>query len=321
MPAGARLCVASTSGTMSSSIHRLPCSSAADNPTMSEAEIGWTAVRQMSVEAAEALLPAFERYAGRNGRLSVQTDPRLHRDGDALVAQAVEFAGLAPNIIVKIPATESGVAAMEEATYRGVSINATVSFSVPQALAVGEAVERGLRRREAEGLDISTMGPVVTIMVGRLDDWLKVVVARDGIDIDPEHLEWGGVAAFKQAYRIFGERGYRSRLLSAAFRNTLQWSEFIGGDVVISPPFAWQQKIQASGVSAEPRMDNPVDPAILESLLRLEDFRRAYEPDGMTPDEFATFGPTARTLRQFLAADADLDALVREVIIPNPDPA
>lgn len=294
---------------------------AADNPTMPEAEIGWVAVRRMSVEAAELLLPAFERYAGRNGRLSVQTDPRLHRDGAALVEQAVEFSQLAPNIIVKIPATAIGVAAMEEATYRGVSINATVSFSVPQALAVGEAVERGLMRREAEGLDVSTMGPVVTIMVGRLDDWLKVVAQRDGIDVDPAHLEWGGVAAFKQAYRIFGERGYRSRLLSAAFRNTLQWSEFIGGDVVISPPFAWQEKIQASGVTAEPRIDNPVAPEIMESLLGFEDFRRAYEPDGMAPSEFASFPPTARTLRQFLAADADLDTLVRDVLIPSPDPA
>ncbi len=105
---------------------------AAQHPTASEAEIGWIAVRRMSVEAAALLLPAFEAYAGRNGRLSVQTDPRLHRDGAALVAQAVEFSQLAPNIIVKIPATEVGIAAMEEATYWGVSINATVSFSVPQ---------------------------------------------------------------------------------------------------------------------------------------------------------------------------------------------
>lgn len=293
---------------------------AADHPTAGESEIGWAAVRHMSVEAAELLLPAFERHGGRNGRLSMQTDPRLHRDGAAIVEQAVEFSHLAPNIIVKIPATEIGVAAMEEATYRGVSVNATVSFSVPQALAIGEAIERGLRRREAEGLDVATMGPVVTLMVGRLDDWLKVVAQRDDIDVDPAHLEWAGVAAIKRAYHLFQERGYRARVLSAAFRNTLQWSELVGGDLVISPPFAWQQKIQASGMPAVPRIDEPVAPEILASLERFSDFRRAYEPDGMTPSEFATFPPTLRTLRQFLAADADLDALVRDVIVTNPDP-
>ncbi len=290
------------------------------NPSAGESEIGWAAVREMSVEAAALLLPSFEHYQGRNGRLSMQTDPRLHRDRDAIVEQAVEFSALAPNIIVKIPATEVGVEAMEEATYRGVSINATVSFSVPQALAVGAAVERGLQRREADGLDVASMGPVVTIMVGRLDDWLKVVAARDGIEVDPEHLEWAGVAAMKQAYRLFQERGYRARLLSAAFRNLLQWSELVGGDLVISPPFGWQQKIQASGIPATPRIDEPVAPEILASLLRFEDFRRAYEPEGMTPAEFADFPPTLRTLRQFLAADADLDALVRDVIVPSPDP-
>ena len=73
--------------------------------------------------------------------------------------QAVHFAGLAPNIQVKIPVTAAGVAAIEEATYRGVVINATVSFALPQAIAVAEAVERGLERRAAEGLDVSTMAP------------------------------------------------------------------------------------------------------------------------------------------------------------------
>ena len=65
-----------------------------------------------------------------------------NRDADAIVRQAVHFAGLAPNIIVKIPATRVGIEAMEEATYRGVSINATVSFTAPQAVAVAEAVRK-----------------------------------------------------------------------------------------------------------------------------------------------------------------------------------
>ena len=58
--------------------------------------------------------------------------------------QAVHFSELAPNMIVKIPVTKAGVEAIEEATYRGISINATVSFTLPQAIAVAEAVERGL---------------------------------------------------------------------------------------------------------------------------------------------------------------------------------
>ena len=288
------------------------------NPTWGESEIGWRAVKDMSIEAAELLEPAFEKYNGRNGRLSVQTDPRFHRDAKKLADQAVEFSEMAKNIVVKVPATKTGIEAIEDATYRGVSMNVTVSFSVPQAVEAGEAIERGLKRREAEGKDISTMGPVVTIMVGRLDDWLKSVVARDGIYIDPSALEWAGVAAVKRAYSVFKERGLRARVLVAAFRNVLQWSEFQGGDVVVSPPFKWQQIINDSDYEPTARMDIPVDEYYIEQLRRIPDFNRAYDVDGMTVEEFETFGPTAKTLRQFLNADADLDALVRDLIVPAP---
>ncbi|MBM6402604.1 transaldolase family protein [Phycicoccus sonneratiae] len=291
---------------------------AAELPTASESEIGWKVVEEVSLEAAELLAPVFAEHGGRNGRLSMQTDPRLRRSATALADQAEYFASLAPNIIVKVPATSVGVEAIEDATYRGVNINVTVSFSVPQALATGEAIERGLRRREAEGLPVEGIGPVVTIMVGRLDDWLKEVVERDGLDVDPAHLEWAGVAAVKRAYTLFRERGLRARVLAAAYRNQLQWTELVGGDLVLSPPFAWQQKFQDSGIDPQPRIDVPVDPEIIASLERIEDFRRAYEPDGMTPEEFDDFGATRKTLRQFLGADEELDQLVRDVITPAP---
>src|SRR4051794_20463719 len=226
-----------------------------EHPTASESEIGWAMVRELSVEAAALLTDAFTEHHGRNGRLSVQTDPRLYRDPEALVAQAVEFDALAPNIIVKIPATEHGIAAMEEATYRGVSINATVSFTVPQAVAVAEAIERGLERREAEGLDVSSMGPVCTIMVGRLGDHPQAGAKRAVVTVDPGILEWAGVAVFKRAYEIFGERGFRTRLLSAAFRNHMHWSQLVGGDVVISPPFEWQVRRDHSGLGPPPPTD------------------------------------------------------------------
>ena len=293
---------------------------AAEHPAAPESEIGWAMVRELSVEAASLLTDAFAEHRGRNGRLSVQTDPRLYRDADALVAQAVEFDALAPNIIVKIAATETGIRAMEEATYRGVSINATVSFTVPQALAVAEAIERGLERREAEGHDVSTMGPVCTIMVGRLDDHLKAVAKRDVVTVDPGILEWAGVAVFKRAYELFGERGFRTRLLSAAFRNHMHWSQLVGGDVVISPPFDWQVRLNASGIDPLPRIDEPVAGAVLDTLYeKFPEFRRAYDADGMTTAEFEQFGATRRTLRQFLGACAELEGVVRDVLLPNPD--
>jgi transaldolase len=292
----------------------------AERPLATEDEIAWQLVREVSIKGAALLHPIFQAKGGRSGRLSIQTDPRLFRNPEAIVDQAVEFSQLAPNMIVKIPVTRAGIPAIEEATYRGVSINATVCFSLPQCVAVAEAVERGLKRREREGKDISSMGPVCTIMVGRLDDWLRVLVEKESIAIDPGYLEWAGVAVFKKTYQLFRERRYRLRLLSAAFRNHMHWSELIGGEVVISPPYSWQVRFNGSDLEVRNRINDPVDPRTVEELSRkFADFRRASTEGGLAIEEFDSFGPTRRTLRQFISACHDLDALVRDFLIPNPD--
>lgn len=293
---------------------------AAAEPELTEDGLAWRIVEEISANAARLLLPVFERTKGHNGRLSIQTDPRNYRNSAAMLEQAIRFSQLAPNMIVKIAATHAGIPAIEEATYRGISINATVSFTLPQAIAVAEAVERGLKRREAEGLDISTMGPVCTLMVGRLDDWLKVLHDKQNLSVDPGYLEWAGVAVFKKAYQIYQARGYRLRLLSAAFRNHMHWSEFIGGDVVISPPCAWQRRYNASDIEVIPRIDQPVEAKIVDTLLsKFPDFERAYTENGLSHEEFDTFGSTRRTLRGFIAACAEMNVIVRDVMLPNPD--
>ena len=60
-----------------------------------------------------------------------------------------------------------------------------------------------MKRREREGKEIASISPVCTIMVGRLDDWLKVVLDKEDISTDPGYLEWAGVAVFKKTYALF----------------------------------------------------------------------------------------------------------------------
>ena len=291
-----------------------------DNPTWSEVEITWKVSEELAVHGANMLLPVFERERGKKGRLSIQTNPQFYRNADAIVGQAVHFNSLNPNMNVKIPVTKAGIAAIEEATYRGVSINATVSFTVPQAIAVAEAVERGLRRREAEGKDIETMSPMSTTMIGRTDDWMHVLIKRDSIAIDPGYANWAGIACIKRIYEIFQERGYRLRVLGAAMRHVMHWSELIGGDLAITMPYEWQLFYNGSDVEVRDRMQDPVDPQIIDTLYKhIPDFRRAYEPDGLTVDEFDTYGATVRTLRSFIASYHDLANLIRDFMIPNPD--
>ena len=293
---------------------------AAANPTWSEVELTWALIEEMGARGAGILAPVFEDEGGHKGRLSLQTNPANYRTPDRMVEQAVHFNTLAPNIQVKFPCTAAGLQAVEDATARGVVANVTVVFSVAQCIAAAEAVERGLRRYEEAGGDTSRFSPVCSLMIGRLDDWMKVLVEKDSVALDPDAANWAGIAAFKRAYGIFQERGYRTRLLAAAYRHRLHWTELVGGDVVLTMPFAWQNRFNASGIEPVNRIDVPVDPRIIDDLQRrIPDFVRAYEPDGMVPAEFEGFGATARTLRGFVASYHDLQGVVRDIILPNPD--
>jgi transaldolase len=109
-------------------------------------------------------------------------------------------------------------------------------------------------------------------------------------------------------------------MLAAAYRHRLHWTELVGGDVSMTMPYPWQVRFNGSGIAPEPRMDVPVDEALVAELEeRIPDFRRAYEPDGLTPAEFESYGASARTLRTFIASYHDLQAAIRDLVLPNPD--
>ena len=299
---------------------RLAGELSATDPARTEADIAWRIAEEIAVRGAKLLEPVFERTGRTSGRLSIQVNPVLYRDAPAMVEQAVHFAGLAPNLQVKLPVTSAGLVAIEDATAQGISINATVNFTVAGAIAVADAVERGLDRRRAEGHDTTGMRPVCTLMAGRLEDWMRVVCQRDGILLTPGVAEWAGVAVFKRAYVLYRERGYRTRLLGGAFRNHLPWSQLIGGDIILTIPPAWQRLLNASTLDVRSQIDEPVDEAILAELLeRIPDFRRAYEPDGLSPGDLEGYGAAVRTLRQFITAYHDLQAQVRDFVLPDPD--
>jgi transaldolase len=291
-----------------------------DNPSWTEVDLTWALVEEMAVAGARILEPVFVAQGGRKGRLSIQTNPQNYRSTERMLEQGLRFAELAPNMQVKFPATRAGLEAIERATAAGVNINATVSFTVAQAVAVAEAVERGLADRERRGEDVADMSPVCTLMVGRLDDWMRAIADRDGIAVHPDALDWAGIAAFKRALGIYRERGYRTRLLAAAYRHRLHWTELVGGDIVLTMPWAWQERFNRSGIAPVSRIDEPVPQPLLDDLIaRIPDFSRAYEPDGLSIDEFDGYGATVRTLRTFVGSYHELLGAVREVMLPDPD--
>jgi transaldolase len=293
----------------------------ASHPTWSEVQLAWAIYEEVAVHGSKLLLPIFERESGRKGWLSIQTDPANFRNAAAMVEQARQFQSLAPNLQIKMPVTAAGIEAIEEATAEGINITATVCFTVPQALAVAEAVERGIRRRTERGEPTNHLYPACALMIGRLDDWMQVLLTRDNLTTDPGSPHWAGVAVMKRAYQLYQARGYRTRLLAAAYRHHLHWSAFIGGDVILTIPSEWQKRFNESDVPVIARMDDPVDDRILNDLCdHIPDFRCAYEEDGLSIQQFDSYGATVRTLRSFIAANHDLMTFLREgFLLPNPD--
>jgi transaldolase len=273
--------------------------------TSTDEEIAWRLIDEVAVRAAKQLEKA--------GFLSVQVNPKYYRDAARMTGHGKHLAALAPNIAIKAPCTTAGIEAMEALTAEGINVNATVSFSVAQALAAAGAIERGLGRAKAAGHDMSRMHPYVTIMVGRLDDHLQRVMTRDSVVADPGDLNWAGIAVFKKALGLFRQREFRSRLLVAAYRHHLHWSELAGEGIVQSIPYSWWKQFNGSAIEPMAKLRLELDPARIDRLLRqFPDFAAAYEENGLVPEKFLSFGPTIHTLNQFVSATQDLYALVRE---------
>lgn len=281
------------------------------HPTATEDELVWHFIHILAQESAGKLRPVYNATKGEKGFLSVQVNPKYYRSCNLMVEQAVRLASLAPNIAIKVPAIPSGLEAIEEMTARGLRVNATVSFSTAQVLAVGEAIERGMGRARVDDTAPVVTQSYITLMVGRVDDHLKRVAEAEGISSSPGVLDWAGIAVFKNAYRELRQRGLPGTLLAAAYRHEGHWSQLIGREVLQTVPYTWWTKFNGGETKPTLTIENPVDDEIVAELRqRFPDFVRAHDANGMVPKEFITYGATMHTLRQFLDG---YDALIAEV--------
>jgi transaldolase len=285
----------------------------AEDTEAGEEEIAWKLIEAVGRKAAAVLEPVHRETRGAKGFLSMQVNPKLYRSPARMAEHGRRLAAVAPNVAIKVPATPAGIAAGAELVASGINVNATVSFTLPQAVAVAEAFEAALDQAKARGLDMSRLHPYVTLMVGRLDDHLQRVLTKEAVSIDPGYLHWAGIAVFKKARRLFAERSYRSTLLAAAYRHHLHWSQLIGRGVILSMPYAWWKQFEASDIEVADTLDRPVEPRIVDGLYaRFADFRRAYDEGGLAPGEFVRYGASVHTLNQFISGYHDLLAFVRE---------
>ena len=250
--------------------------------------------------AAQQLLPVFQRTVGQSGYVCAQVDPTRAGDREAMLAMGRRFSAWAPNIAVKLPATAAGLDVAEELAAEGATVTITVSFTVPQVLAAAERYRLGVARARQTGKNPGRCFTV--IMIGRLDDYLRDIARDRQAAVSEADIRQAGLAVVKRAYGMFRDRGYEATLLVAALRGVYHITELAGGRLVMSVHPSIQAKLFAPDLPRQVRVDLPVDATAISRLGCLPDFVRAYEPDGMAPDDFASFGLTQRTLSQFIEA-------------------
>ena len=255
-------------------------------------------LKLVATYAAEKVRPVYERTNGADGYALGQLNPTRAGDAEGMLAQARRVHSWAENIAVKLPATAAGIEVIEHLAEEGIPICATINVSVSQAIAVAEAYARGKQKALAAGVKPPLC--IVVQQVGRLDDYLRDVAQDMKLGLDESVITMAGLAVAKRTYQIFEQRGYDAVIMPAGLRGAYHLTEMAGGKLLYTINTRVQDMILAADPPQEERISNPVPQNVLNQLMKILEFVRAYEPDGMKPAEFITYGVTQKLLIQFM---------------------
>jgi len=289
-----------------------------ENPDKDVEEIFWITYKKIIKLGAEFFLPVWEKSKHAYGYISGQVDPRDCFNTDRMLTQALDIVQISPNVMIKIPGTSEGYKVIEELTARGIATNNTLAFTVPQFLACMEAVQKGPKKAKENGVDLFRWRSVITHMsarYGTLGD-LKTQADSRGIDLSEADIRWAELSIFKRAYRILTEKGHPSKMLMCSMRisppmndgSQASWhiEKIAGGDVVYTCPPGYIEELMKVEDFLKPFNSEAIyedtPKAALEKLLRLPYFIQAYEPDGMTREEFNKQGALVATAAEFSKA-------------------
>lgn len=286
-----------------------------ENPGIIMEDLFWLTYKDVVRRGSEIFMPVFERSEHRYGYISGQVDPRDCYDYDRMLSQSLELVELGPNVMIKCPGTTSGYRVIKELTARGIATNNTLSFTIPQFLACAKAVKEGLEIANQRGVSLGRWRSVITSMTaryGHLGDLQRQADQR-GIELKETDIRYAELAIFKKASRILKERNYPSKMLicSMRFGPTIDgvkrlWhiEELAGGDIVFTCPPGFIRRVmeEYDHIELQDRMDAEVPGDVIEKLLRLPYFEKAYYEDGLCPDEFDYHSALLATAREFSIA-------------------
>lgn len=263
-----------------------------DDPSISDDDAADLLLQSMIKRTSQLFLPIYEESKGKYGHVAIQSNPNTNDDLLTLIRFAVCYSKIGVNVVPKIPSTKVGSQAIEQLTAMGINTIATMGFSVAQAIAMAEAYERGLKY-----LRPSAQRPrcFVVIIPGVFDDYLNELAEKIGISNTTGIIRYAGNAWCRVVYKIFQEKGYNADILVGGTRQTYHFTDFVGGKLYITHSFnTWNQLVKENPPVVS-RISDETPPEVISELGdKFIDFHRAYEADGLMPDEFRSFGPCVK---------------------------
>jgi transaldolase len=249
-----------------------------------------------------------------------------------MISQAHEIRALAPNVMIKVPASTQGVDVVRALTAEAIPTNTTTCFTVPQVMAVAKAAVEGLALAAKNKVDTKRWRAVITLMLARLTE--RPIIDEQarayGVDLTPIDKKWFGLAVFKRSYRLLEEGGFPSKLLLCSVRpgpvvagREAFWDveEVAGGNIVYTlPPYGLTPMFRmADSLVFEPEaIYREVPAASMKRILALPYGLQSYEPNGMSVDQFNSHPATLFTVAEFSKSASGLEDYVAARLAARP---
>lgn len=240
-------------------------------------------------EACDRFRGVYDRVGHGDGTVSIEVSPALAHDADATIAEAERLwkAVDRPNVMIKIPGSREGLAAITHCIAEGINVNVTLLFSVERYAEVIEAFLAGLERRVRLGLPIDRIDSVASFFVSRVDSKIDAMLDKQG---DPEHLRGSiAIANAAMAYRRFEET-----------RRSERWQKL---EALGARP---QRPLWASTSTKDPKYPD---------VYYVEELVAPHTVNTMPPETFEAYrdhgDPQVRIDRAMAEAPAKIDALGR----------
>lgn len=294
-------------------------------PGIEKKELTWSTYKEVVKRGAQMFLPIFEASKGRFGWISGQLDPRLFTETGQMIRDAEELAALSPNVMVKVPASMQGIDVVRTLTSKGISTNTTVCFTLPQILASANAAMEGIKIAEQNEVDMRRWRAVITMMIGRLTEHeiLDVQAERKNVRMSWQDKHWFGIAVFRRAYKMLTEGGYASKMLACSMRvgpnvagKMRFWDveKIAGGDIVYTcPPYVLEPLFEiGNDLEFKPEIEDDVPQEVLDKMSKIPYCIQAYDPNGLSLEQFNDHPSTVSTVEAFSKGFAGLEGFIGE---------